>query len=392
MLNLIRVIRNGATVNVQQNAAMGAAMRKLVIIGLLFTLAYASRGYSAEVVIDPSAPDRYVVVPGDTLWGIAGRFMRDPWRWPQLFELNKDQIKNPHRIYPGDVIVLDRSTGRARVVSGQEIRVSPRIRIEPREAEAVPSIPAAAIEPFLTQPLVLDEETLNTAPRLVAVQENRVVVGSGSRAYARGVQANVGDFWQVFRPGEPLIDPDSNEALGYEAVYLGDAQIVRPGEVSIVEIVKANQEMYIGDRMFAAPKPVFTSYVPRAPEKAIQGRIISAYGGVAEIGTNSVVTLNKGTRDGLEVGNVLAVFRSPESASNLRYDPEPMSNLRNTSLYGRQGITGTDDPISVPRPETNLPAERHALVFVFRTFEKVSYALVMQASAPVNLLDRIQNP
>ena len=149
MDNLIRVIRNGATVrNVQQIAAMGAAMRKLVIIGLLFTLAYASRGYSAEVVIDPSAPDRYVVVPGDTLLGIAGRFMRDPWRWPQLFQLNRDQIKNPHRIYPGDVIVLDRSTGRARVVSGQEIRVSPRIRIEPREAEAVPSIPAAAIEPF----------------------------------------------------------------------------------------------------------------------------------------------------------------------------------------------------------------------------------------------------
>jgi hypothetical protein len=318
--------------------------------------------------------------------------MKDPWRWPQLFALNRDQIKNPHRIYPGDVIVLDRQAGTARVVSSQEVRVSPRVRIEPREAEAVPSIPAAAIEPFLIQPLVLDADTLNNAPRLVALQENRVVVGNGSRAYARGVQANIGDFWQIFRPGDPLIDPDSNEALGYEAVYLGDAQIIRPGEVSIVEIVKANQEMYIGDRMFAAPKPVFTSYVPRPPEKAIQGRIISAYGGVAEIGTNSVVTLNKGSRDGLEVGNVLAVFRSAESASNLRYDPEPMSNLRNTPLYGRQGITGSDNSISVPPPETNLPAERHALVFVFRTFEKVSYALVMQASAPVNLLDRIQNP
>jgi len=397
MQNLIRVIRNGATVrNVQQIAAMGAAMRKLIIIGLLFTLAHASRGYAAEVVIEPNAPDRYVVVRGDTLWGISGRFMKDPWRWPQLFELNRDQIKNPHWIYPGDVIVLDRQAGRARVVAGtaatQEIRVSPRVRIEPREAEAIPSIPAAAIEPFLTQPLVMDQATLDNAPRIVATAENRVVVGSGSRAYARGVQANVGDFWQVFRPGDPLVDPDSNESLGYEAVYLGDAQVVRPGEVSIVEIVKSNQEMYIGDRMFAAPKPVFTSYVPRAPEKSIQGRIISTYGGLAEIGTNSVVTLNKGTRDGLEVGNVLGVFRSPESASNLRYNPEPMSNLRNTPLYGRQGLTGSDDTISAPMPEANLPAERHALIFVFRTFEKVSYALVMQANAPINVLDRVQNP
>ena len=367
-------------------------MRKLIIIGLLFTLAHASKGLAAEVAVDPSAPDRYVVVPGDTLWGIAGRFMKDPWRWPQLFELNKDQIKNPHRIYPGDVIVLDRQAGVARVVAGQEVRVSPRVRIEPREAEAIPSIPAAAIEPFLTQPLVIDQGTLDSAPRIVATEESRVVVGSGSRAYARGVQSKAGDFWQVFRPGDPLIDPDTNEYLGYEAIYLADAQVVRPGEVSIVEIVKANQEVYIGDRMFSAPKPVFASYVPRAPEKSIQGRIISGYGGVAEIGALSVVTLNKGKRDGLEVGNVLAVFRSAESSTNVRYSPDPMSNLRNTPLYGRQGITGTDNSISVPVPETDLPAERHALVFVFRTFEKVSYALVMQATAPINLLDRVQNP
>ena len=367
-------------------------MRKLIIIGLLFTLAHASRGYAAEVVIEPNAPDRYVVVPGDTLWGISGRFMKDPWRWPQLFELNKDQIKNPHRIYPGDVIVLDRQAGRARVVASQEVRVSPRVRIEPREAEAIPSIPAAAIEPFLTQPLVVDQATLDTAPRIVATEESRVVVGSGNRAYARGIQAKVGDYWQVFRPGDPLVDPDSKEYLGYEAVYLGDVQVVRPGEVSIVEIVKSNQEMYIGDRMFAAPKPVFTSYVPRAPEKQIQGRIISAHGSLVEIGPGSVVTLNKGTRDGLEVGNVLSVFRSAESASNLRYNPEPMSNLRNTPLYGRQGLTGQDHSISAPVPETNLPAERHALIFVFRTFEKVSYALIMHATAPINVLDRVENP
>lgn len=347
---------------------------------------------AADVTIDPNAPDRYVVVPGDTLWGISGRFLRDPWRWPQLFELNKDQIRNPHRIYPGDVIVLDRAASRARLVSGQTITVSPRIRIEPREADAIPSIPASAIEPFLTQAMVIDQASLDKAPRIVATEENRVVVGAGNRAYARGVDGSGAEYWQVFRPGSPLVDPDSNEALGYEAIHLGEARVVRSGEVSILEIVKSNQEMYIGDRMFAAPKPTFASYVPRAPEKPIQGRIISAYGGLAEVGTNSVVTLNKGQRDGLEIGNVLAVVRSPESSTNTRYNPEPLSGFRDTPLWGRSGPTGHDGTISAPIPETNLPQERHALVFVFRTFEKVSYALVMQATAPVNVLDVIRNP
>jgi len=371
-------------------------MRKLLIIGLVFLIGYGSHGAFAaaasEPTLDPNAPDRYIVVPGDTLWGISGRFLKDPWRWPQLFELNKDQIKNPHRIFPGDIVVLDRAAGRARLVSGSTVTLTPKVRVEAREGDAIPSIPGAAIEPFLTQPLVIDEAALNAAPRIVATQENRMVLASGNRAYARGIDGRASEFWQIFRPGDLLIDPDSKEALGYEAVYLGDARVVRPGEVSILEIVKSNQEMYIGDRMFAAPEPAFTSYVPRAPEKSVQGRVIGAYGGLAEVGTNSVVTLNRGTRDGIEVGNVLAVFRSAESTSNVRYDGEPISGFRNTPLWGRTGPTGSDDTIAAPAPETNLPPERHALLFVFRTFEKVSYALVMQSTAPINVLDRVQNP
>lgn len=368
-------------------------MRKLIIIGFVLLLGQGSlpaRG--AEPVLDPNAPDRYIVVPGDTLWGISGRFLKDPWRWPQLFELNKDQIKNPHRIYPGDVIVLDREAGKARLISSETVTLTPRARVEPRQADAIPSIPAAAIEPFLTQPLVIDQATLDGAARIVATEENRMIVGSGGKAYARGVDARASEFWQIFRPGDPLIDPDSRESLGYEAVYLGEARVLRPGEVSIIEIVKSNQEMYIGDRMFAAPKPAFVSYVPRAPEKSIQGRVISAYGGLAEVGTNRVVTLNRGTRDGLEVGNVLAVFRSPESMSSSRHSTEPISGFRNTPVWGRTGPTGRDDSITVPPPETDLPPERHALVFVFRTFEKVSYALVMHSTAPINVLDHVQNP
>ena len=168
--------------------------------------------------------------------------------------------------------------------------------------------------------------------------------------------------------------------------------MVKPGEISVLEIVKSNQEMYIGDRMFPAPKPSFPSYVPRAPEKPIQGRIISAYGGLAEVGANSVVTLNRGSRDGVEVGHVLAIFRSPESSTNIRYSSEPLSGFRDSPLWGRTGPTGRDDTIQAPVPETNLPRERHGLLFVFRTLDKVSYALVMQSSATVNVLDIVQNP
>jgi len=367
-------------------------MRKSFIIGLVVLLGHiAGTALAAQPELDPNAPDRHIVVPGDTLWGISGRFLKDPWRWPELFELNKEQIRNPHRIYPGDVIVLDRNAGRARVVSGNTVTLSPRIRVEGRQAEAIPAIPASVIEPFLSQPLVLDGPALDAAPRIVATEENRMVVGAGNKAYARGIGDKSGEFWQVFRPGEVLVDPDSKETLGTQAVYLGEARVVRPGEVSVLEIVKSNQEMYVGDRMFAAPPPAFTSYVPRAPERKIQGRIISAYGGLAEVGTNGVVTLNRGTRDGVEVGNVLAVFRSPESASNIRYTAT-LTDLRNSPVWGRTGPTGRGESITTPMAEANVPQERHGLLFVFRAFDRVSYALVMQASATINVLDMVQNP
>lgn len=391
MQNLNRVIKIRGSVLVDASRR-GAAMRKSFIIGLVILLGHiAGTAVAAQPELDPNAPDRHIVVPGDTLWGISGRFLKDPWRWPELFELNKEQIRNPHRIYPGDVIVLDRNASRARVVSGNTVTLSPRIRVEGREADAIPAIPASVIEPFLSQPLVLDGPALNAAPRIVATEENRMVVGAGNKAYARGIDDKSGEFWQVFRPGEVLIDPDSKETLGTQAVYLGEARVVRPGEVSVLEIVKSNQEMYVGDRMFAAPPPAFTSYVPRAPERKIQGRIISAYGGLAEVGTNGVVTLNRGTRDGVEVGNVLAVFRSPESASNIRYSAT-LTDLRNSPVWGRTGPTGRGDAITTPVAEAHVPQERHGLLFVFRAFDRVSYALVMQASATINVLDMVQNP
>lgn len=392
MHNLNRVMKNLGPQLPIDASSRGAAMRKSFIIGLAVLVGqFAGSALAAQLEIDPNAPDRHVVVPGDTLWGISGRFLKDPWRWPELFELNREQIRNPHRIYPGDVIVLDRNAGRARVVTAETIDLKPRVRVEPRASESIPAIPATAIQPFITQPLILDPAILDKAPRIVATEENRMAVGAGNKAYARGLDAKEGDFLQVFRPGAALVDPDSKENLGTQAVYLGEARVIRPGEVSILEIVKSNQEMYVGDRMFAAPPANFASYAPRPPARAVQGRVISAMGGLSEVGTNSIVTLNRGTRDGVEMGTVLAVYRSAESSAHIRFS-QPIQDFRAAPLWGRQGPTGRSDSTVIQTAETNLPPERHGLVFVFRAFERVSYALVMQASSPVNVMDRVQNP
>ena len=286
--------------------------------------------------------------------------------------------------------MLDRQAGRARAGEHADSAGQPaRARIEPREADAIPSIPAAAIEPFLTQPLVIDQATLDSAPRIVATRrESRGRRQRQPRLRAWHATANVGDFWQVFRPGEPLVDPDSNESLGYEAVYLGDARVRAPRRGQHLEIVKSNQEMYIGDRMFAAPKPVFTSYVPRAPEKADQGprhlriRRPGRDRGKQRRHVEQGHARRPGSRQ--RTGGI------PQPRKRDQHPLQPRADLGISQhpVVGTHRATGSDDTIRSRLPETNLPPERHALVFVFRTFEKVSYALVMQANAPINVLDR----
>jgi len=385
---------------------------KRCIISLILLCSFSAAG-AADAPLAANAPDRYIVVPGDTLWSIAGRFLKDPWRWPELMRMNADQIRNPNRIYPGDVLVLDRSGDNATLRLQQErtVRLSPQARSVPLETAAIPSIPPAAIEPFLTKPLVIETAALDAAPKIVATQENRVVIGAGSVAYAKGLTPEGGEFWQVFRPGNPLIDPDTNQPLGYEAIYLGEARVIHPGDVSTIELLKSTQEVYVGDRMFAAQKSQFPSYVPHAPDKNIQGRIISAYGNMFETGPTGIVTVNRGAQDGLEAGHVLAIYRSVRAIREIsRNDPlygrtglfqiqrpdatnlEPLSGIRNTPVYGRQGPTGTDNSIKGAEPPPDLPNERYGLLYVFRTFDHVSYALVMEATRPVQLYDVVQNP
>ena len=381
-------------------------MVKAIISLILLLTPLSGALAAAQPPLKDNAPDRYIVVEGDTLWSIAGRFLQNPWQWPEIWKMNQEQIKNPNRIYPGDVVVLDRSAqeARLRVVQLETVRRQPETRAQPLAPKPVPAIPPSVIEPFLAKPLVVGAAELDAAPRITATQENRVTMGAGATAYVSGLTKEKGQFWQVFRRGDALIDPDTRETLGYEAVYLGEARVEKFAEESTIQIVKSAQEIYVGDRLLAAARetPNF-GYVPRAPQQPVRARIVSAYGGLSETGPLSIVALSKGSQDGLEVGHVLAIYRSQSSA---RYE------LRTSPLYGRQGLSGSDAgrpyygdelaPRDAPlyqraAPVTDeqiakLPDERYGLVMVFRTFDRAAFALVMQASRQVSVNDLLTNP
>jgi hypothetical protein len=309
------------------------------------------------------APDRYVVQPGDTLWGISARFLKEPFRWPEVWRMNRDQVKNPHRIYPGEEILLEGRSGEPRLRLGEMAKAHPAV-ISEKTQQQISSIPQNVIEPFLSQPLVVDENGLRLAPRIIATQEDRVYVGSNNRVYVTGVKSSDVD-WQLYRPGKALVDPDTNETLGYEAFYLGSARQTREGEPSTFEISTARQEIGRGDRLVVASRAQIIDYAPHAPNAGVAGRVISVYGGLGEGGRYSVVTLSRGQRDGLEVGHVLALYRA--------------------------GALVTDR-FEGNKQTFKLPEERYGLVFVFRLFDRVSYALVMDASRPLLVGDAVRTP
>src|SRR5207302_1792260 len=237
----------------------------------------------APLTLKAGASDRYVVVSGDTLWGISERYTDSPWRWPELWNMNKEQIQNPHLIYAGYVILLDRAKGTLSIAqpgtqpgaqpSAQpgaqpgvrqeaapgtgaqpsgSVKLSPRVRAEALPPEEIPSIPASVIEPFLTRPLVIEPDGLDKAPTIVATQANSVLLSAGSTAYVRGIAGSAEETWYVYRPGKPLVDPDTNQTLAYEAIYLGTARVTRAGDPATVVLTSAVQEVGAGDKLVAA--------------------------------------------------------------------------------------------------------------------------------------------
>ena len=356
-------------------------------ITALLALALAGAGLLAlaqgDLQVKDTAPDRYVVQRGDTLWSIATKFLNDQWRWPEIWRMNEEQIRNPHNISPGDVLVLDRSVsppqlrlsdaGAGRGLGGAEegVKLLPRIYTQPLTSEAIPAISPRAIEPFLTQPLIIEEGGLDRAPRIIATEENRVNVGPGNVAYVSGFGDSDAPVWQIYRAGRPLVDPDNQRTLGFEAVFLGTARVARSGEPATVQIVNSKKEISAGDRLIPAPPPTIPQYVPHAPSSVVSGRIIGLYDALATSvgGRDSIISINRGRRDGLELGHVLAVYRNV-----VVYDQKDYLKSRDRS------------------PAIQLPPERYGLAFVFRTFDSVSYALVMESSRPVQGGDIVQNP
>lgn len=337
----------------------------------------AAQGSQAPLALKPDAPDRYIVVPGDTLWGISQRYTDSPWRWPELWGMNRDQIRNPHLIYPGNVLVFDREKGRLTITGAGAatpsgaVKLSPRVRPASLAKQEIPSIPASVIEPFLTRPLVVEPDGLEKAPTIIGTQGDHVVIAAGQMAYVRGIPGKGEESYYVYRKGGPLVDPETKQTLAYEAIYLGTAQMTRPGEPATVLLNSAVEEIGAGDRLVAVGRAEVPTYAPHAPSKQIRGRLMSLYGGlnrVGEAGRHSIVSLNRGRKDGLEVGHVLALHTADQTARDV-------TKPRN-------------DPDSVIK----LPEERYGLVFLFRVFDRVSYALVMDATRPIKTGDVVQTP
>jgi len=362
---------------------------KMLISACVPLLLLASAPARADdVQLQENRPDRYTVQKGDTLWGISGQFLKQPWRWPEVWRMNRDQIKNPHWIYPGDVIALDRIDGQWRLSvanSGArpEIRVTPTVRVDPLEAQAIPSIPPGDLAPYLTQPIITGSDGLPGAGKIIAARDNRVVRGEGDFVYAVGVEEKAGTQWYIYRPGKVLRSFDSNETLGYEMRYLGTARVERFGEVSRMLITAAREEILINDLLVPAPRETLVNYVPHAPDIAVDGRVIELYSGGAEAGRGFIVILDRGSQDGLEIGNVLAVYHPlPVIADPRPYEgPDVFSKLWESTHV-----------IVPPTKYLNVPAERSGLLFVFRVFDRVAYAILLNTSEPVVVGDMVRKP
>ncbi|WCM93058.1 LysM peptidoglycan-binding domain-containing protein [Acidovorax sp. NCPPB 2350] len=358
----------------------------------------ASRGVPLSE-LSPTAPDTYVVKRGDTLWGISGIYLQRPWRWPELWGMNLQAIPNPHLIFPGQTLYLEKVDGYARlrttpgdgaVGDPDTVRVSPRTRSDSLAGTALPTLQPHLIEPFLVEPLVVDELALSQAPRIVATVDERVLMATGDRAYVRGPAGNplrlgpgVPRQYRVFRSAIPMKDPETGEILGYEAQYVARAELVRSetteetrnakGESSIdvvpatINIMGTKEEVRFGDRLLPTPERGYTSYTPRAPQSAVDARVVSIYGSaaVAYAAQNQVIAINRGTRDGMEPGLVLTVLTK-----------------------GERIVDKTDED----RATIKLPSEANGTAMVFRTFDRVSYVLLLQVQQGVRVGDRLVNP
>jgi LysM domain len=328
------------------------------------------------VVLAKDAPDRHVVVRRDTLWDISAKFLATPWKWPEVWQMNKDQIRNPHLIYPGDVVYLDKSGASPRLRLGKAVgggegqsigpnKLEPMVRSEPIDRSPIPTISSQAIEAFLNRPLIVEENGLNSAPRIIGGSEARLYLSSGDKIYVRGLEtsAEPGSDWHIYRPAKPLLDPDTRKPLAYEAIYVGSAKFEKAGDPATMRITGMQEEVGEGDRLVLAERAKTFNYSPKPPEKPVMGKILSIYKGVSQAGKNSVIAMSGGKADGVDVGTVLVI----KQVGRLVTDRQTAEKLR-------------------------LPDESIGHVLIFRTFDKISYGLIMDSSGFPVIGDKVTNP
>lgn len=333
------------------------------------TAAETTAVVSAPVALNPRHPDRYVVKKGDTLWDISAMFLRDPWYWPEIWYVNP-QVRNPHLIYPGDVLTLVYLDGRPRIMlergevarpAGAE-RLEPRVRAEPLE-DAIFTIPYDRIAAFLSRPSVLDRDTADKAPYILSSRRGHLVHGSQTEVYVRGASLEESDAYSVVHVGEPLRDPDDGRLLGYEGTYVGEGRLIRSGDPATFYLNATAREALNGDRLLPVETDFPLRFIPRAPDRTVDGRIISVLDGVSLVSSYQIVTLNRGAKHGLEPGHVLAVWQAGEKVAD---------------RFGGGSV--------------QLPDEYAGHLMVFRSFEEISYGLIMQATNEIRVLDKVRNP
>ena len=380
-----------------------------------------------EITINPDHPEQYTVVKGDTLWGISARFLQQPWRWPDIWGVNP-QIDNPHLIYPGDVVsltyqdgqpILNLQRGAGQLVSGRNVKLSPTIRSTDND-EAIRTIPIDAIQQFLKRPIVLDDNEIEQWPYVVSSYDEHLIATTGNTIYVRGIpeDSDVARY-SIYRKGEPYVNPKRNgegegEVLGYEAIYVGDATIKQNGDPASAIITVVDREVLKGDRLIPqTDEEISAEFIPRPTTNEVAGNILSVVDGVAQIGQYQVVVLNLGKEQGIEAGNVLGIYQAgyvvqDKVGPNIRKsDAQEAAELQELTENGTvisklaygvgQGVEAFNETfptianIQDKSEDVTLPEEYVGVVMVFKTFNKVSYALVMETQGPVHVLDAVRS-
>lgn len=319
---------------------------------------------SGPVPLAEGHPNEYVVQVGDTLWDISATFLRDPWFWPEIWYVNPD-IENPHLIYPGDVLGLIYIDGQPRItnIRASTYRMSPQARITPL-SQAISSIPFEDISAFLSSGVVLEKDQADALPYLLRTRGDHLIASAGNEVYVRGVSTDAsGTRYSVIHVGDPLIDPDDGRLVGYHGILIGEGRLRRGGDPATIALTMSKQEAIIGDRFLPESVDVPLNFFPRSPSRVIDGRIMAVVGGVTQIGQYQVVVMNRGASNGLSVGDVLDVFKAGET-------------IKDRFQGGK----------------VTLPDEEAGTIMVFKTYDRISYGLVMEATDAIHILDAVRNP